>query len=120
MLVIGGRQIGCQNLNAFCLRKIFQNNTVVVGCVLIFLLKEALVKTRQNLCPIGQQTDLLSRLVTETDPVDGDKLTIEQVSFKNCNTIITRRIYTTSAIYNPYNIHAHRTSKLYTTDIKKD
>ena len=32
---------------------------------------------------------------------------------------LTIQTYTASTNYDPYNIHAHRTSKLYTTDIKK-
>ena len=45
----------------------------------LFRAAEALVRARMHTCPLGTQTDLLSRLVTTPDPQTGDLLDAETV-----------------------------------------
>jgi cytochrome P450/pSer/pThr/pTyr-binding forkhead associated (FHA) protein len=45
----------------------------------LFATADALVRGRQHICPAGQQTDLLSRLVTTPDPETGELLDMEAV-----------------------------------------
>jgi cytochrome P450 / NADPH-cytochrome P450 reductase len=45
----------------------------------LFRTAEALVRARMHTCPLGQQTDLLSRLVSTPDPVTGELLDIETI-----------------------------------------
>ena len=45
----------------------------------LFSTAEAIVKGRLNTCPIGQQTDLLTRLITVPDPETGKRLDTETI-----------------------------------------
>ena len=45
----------------------------------LFRTAEALVRARMHTCPLGQQTDLLSRLVSTPDPETGKLLDVETV-----------------------------------------
>jgi cytochrome P450 / NADPH-cytochrome P450 reductase len=45
----------------------------------LFRTADALVRARMHTCPLGQQTDLLSRLVSVPDPETGDRLDTETI-----------------------------------------
>ena len=45
----------------------------------LFRAADALVRARMHTCPLGQQTDLLSRLVSTPDPETGELLDVETV-----------------------------------------
>ncbi len=45
----------------------------------LFRTADALIRARMHTCPLGQQTDLLSRLVTTPDPETGELLDVETV-----------------------------------------
>ena len=45
----------------------------------LFSTADALVRARLHTCPMGQQTDLLTRLVTTPDPETGERLDVETI-----------------------------------------
>jgi len=46
---------------------------------ILFDAASQIVNNRINVCPVGQQTDLLTRLLTEADPESGEKLDIDTI-----------------------------------------